>query len=201
MNNGWGFVASLLVGVGWQLLTKWTSAKNWGLSFLMVLIAPPLPAAGLLIGIWICAAFFDIEPNWRQDLNNNPPRIGWKEVVVFSLWTFAGFLITLLLFFKLKLCGRFEIEQYNRFAWTFLLVLELCLLRVIARLIPSWSRTGVGVRMGFLNFLFLLYWLYPYGWRLGGLILLTLLVAFPILLGWLAFSPKNDDLTIRERNK
>jgi hypothetical protein len=201
MNNGWGFLALLLVGVGWQLLTKWTPTKNWGLSFLTALIAPPVPTAGLLTGIWICAAFIVVNPNWRQNLNNNSLRIAWKEVVIFSLWTFAGFLITLLFFFKLKLSGWYEIEQCQWFAWSFLFVLEICLLRIIARLIPGWSRTGVGVRMGFLNFLFLLYWLYPYGLILEGLTLLTLVVTFPILLGWLAFSQNNDDPVSRGRNK
>lgn len=200
MNGSWGFIATLLVGVAWQYLTKWSPGKKWLLSFLLACLLPPELTGGLLGGIWIGSAFITTPVNSQRDLKRHP-QVGWREVVTFSLWTFAGFLLTLVFLFKIKSTGIWEIKQCQWFAWSFLAMLELCLLRIIARLVPSWLRLGVGIRMGFLNFLMLLYWLYPYGWVFGGLILVTLLVMYPLLLSVMAFSTGDADIMTRGRSK
>jgi hypothetical protein len=199
MNGSWGFGAWLLVGVAWQYLIKWTPGQNWVLSFLLACLLPPGLTGGLLAGIWICSAFIVSPVNLQRKVDRHP-KASWKEIVKFSLWTFAGFLLTLVFMFKIKLTGVWEIKQCQWFAWSFLVVLELCLLRIIARLTPSYLRLGVGFRMGFLNFLMLLYWLYPYGWILGGLTLLTLLVMFPLLLSGMAFSKSKVGIIKKGRN-
>jgi hypothetical protein len=199
MNGSLGLLASLLVGVGWQFLTKWAPAKNWAFSFLMAFLAPPVLTGGLLCGIWICSAFIVPPANLKGGGNNNQ-QVGWKQVIIFSLWLFAAFLLTLVFLVKLKWAGIWEITQCQWFAWSFLAVLDLCLLRVIALLIPRWLRIEAGMRIGFFYFLLLLYWLYPYGWVLGGLTFLTLVIVIPLALSWLAFSSSNADL-MRGRNK
>jgi hypothetical protein len=200
MDSGWGLFIAFVAGVIWQFLTKWTPNKNWLVSFGVAFCMPPALTVGLLGGVWICSVLSIGQANFKTDANNNF-QVGWKEIVVFSIWVFFAFLLTLVFLFKLKMAGHWEIGQCQAFAWMFLLGLELCLFRIIARLIPGWLRVGVGIRMGFLNFLFLLYWLYPYGWILTGLTLITLVVAFPMLLCGLAFDKDNADIVMRRRSK
>ena len=93
--------------------------------------------------------------------------------------------MALLFLWKLKVGSNLEIGHRETMAWLFLIVIELCLYRVIARSYPSLYRIQLGYGMAIINFLMLLFWIYPLGIYLMLLIFGSLLIINPILLIWL----------------
>jgi hypothetical protein len=191
------YVATLFAGIGFQLLTRWSPGKNVVISFFLTGILPPFLSFGLISGIWIGCAFCTLDSNIRR-LSNNA-QVHWKQTIIYSLWTFSGFLLTLLFLFKIKLGGFLKTGQSEILAWIFLLILEFCILRIIARSVPNWFRTPLGYRLGFINFIMVFYWIYSYGLFVILLTFCTFMLLFPALLLWMDFSGRDSDLVVMGR--
>ncbi|HYH01727.1 MAG TPA: hypothetical protein VEC37_01355 [Bacillota bacterium] len=189
MNGSLVYLVTLLAGLGFQFLSRWSVTKNLWISLLILVLLPPSISFGLVCGIWVGCAFIPFSSSIKRPTNNF--QVGWGEVIAYSLWIFAGFILTLVYLFKIKHGGNMETGQSEALAWVFLTMIELCICRIIACSVPSWSRSALGCRIGFINFLLMLYWLYPYGWFVIGLTFITFLVVFPLLLAWMDF-PNND---------
>ncbi|HEY8462887.1 MAG TPA: hypothetical protein VIM29_02535 [Bacillota bacterium] len=195
MNESLIYLVTLLAGLGFQFLFRWSVTKNLWLSFLILVAFSPSISFGLVCGLWVGCAFIPDSLN-RKRLPNNY-QIGWKDALVFSIWTFAGFLLTLVYLFKIKLTGNMEIVQSEALAWVFLTMIELCLFRIVADSVPDWSRGLLGCRMGLINFLMVLYWIYRYGWLVMGLIFISLIVAFQLLLSLMKFPTNRTNDVVR----
>ncbi len=152
---------------------------NMALSFLIILLVPPDWSLGLIGGVWIACAFFTFNPDLdRLELLK---AFSWIKVFLSSLWVFAGFLLTLCLLWKLKISGYLLISQRELLAWAFLILIEVCQYRVIARLSPVLHRIPLGYGVAFFEFLLLLYWLYPLGIPVMAMVLVTLFILNPLL--------------------
>jgi hypothetical protein len=191
------YFATLLAGIGFQLLTRWTPGKNAAISFLLTGILPPFLSFGLISGIWIGCAFCTLDMNIKRI--SHKVQVHWKQTFIYSFWTFSGFLITLVFLFKIKLGGVLKTEQSEILAWIFLLILEFCIFRIIACSVPNWFRIQLGYRLGLINFLLMLYWIYPYGIFVILLTFFTFLLLFPLLLLWMDFSDRDSDLVVMGR--
>lgn len=199
MNGSIIYLAALLAGLGFQFFLRWSATKNLWLSFFILAVFPYLIGFGSVCGIWIGCAFIPYSSGIKRLPSNY--RAGWKEVIVFSLWTFCGFLLTLVYLLKIKLTGHMRVDQSEALAWVFFLMIEICIFRIISCTVPGWFRIPLGYRMGFLNYLLVLYWTYSYGWFANILTLLTLLVVFPLLLKWMKFSNGEADMVVTGGNK
>ena len=194
MNGSLIYLVTLLAGLGFQFLSRWSVTKNLWFSFLILALLPPSVSFGLVCGTWVGCAFIPLNSGIKRP--GNDYRGSWREVVVFSLWVFAGFILTLVYLFKIKHSGNMEVGQSEALAWVFLAMIELCIFRIIACSVPRWSRSTLGCRIALINFLLLLYWIYPYGWFAAGLTFITFLVAFPLLLAWMDFPNNESDIIV-----
>jgi hypothetical protein len=153
---------------------------NLILSYLLIFILPPNWSLGLVGGIWISCAYFTYKPDLdRLELLKG---LSWYKVFFSSLWTFAGFLLTLSLVWKLKVTGFEGASQRELLAWTFLVLIEVCQYRVIARLSPVLHRIPLGYGIALFNFLMLTFWLYELGIPSMIMALVTLVIINPLLL-------------------
>lgn len=176
------FIYLLSFGTGFtvQNFTRWSPWVNLALSYLLVFVLPPNWSLGLVGGIWIACAYFTFNPDLdRFELIKG---FSWYKVFLSSLWTFAGFLLTLFLVWKLKVSGFQLVSQREFLAWTFLVLIEACQYRVIAKLSPVLHRIPLGYGIAFFNFLMLLFWLYRFGIPLMLMALVTLLIINPLFL-------------------
>lgn len=175
------YILSLAIGFGLQLLIRWSPWLNLAISFLVVLFLPPNWSIGLVGGTWISCAFFTYNPEQERRFDVIQV-INWSRTILSSLWTFAGFLLTLVFLWKLKVTNSLDVGQREIMAWYFLILVEICLYRVIARLSPNLYRGTLGYRIAFLNFLMILFWIVPLGIIYICLIFLTLMVINPLIL-------------------
>lgn len=176
------FIYLLTLGAGFaiQNLTRLSPWLNIGLSYLIILLIPPGWSLGLVAGLWIACAFFTFNPDLdRLELLK---AFSWFKVFFVSLWTFSGFILTLFLIWKLKVSGYLLASQREFLAWTFLVLIEVCQYRVVAKLSPVLHRIPLGYGAAFFDFLMLLYWLYPMGVPIMALALVTLIIINPLLL-------------------
>ncbi len=176
------FIYLLTFGIGFvvQNLTRWSPWLNLVISFLLILLIPPNWSVGLVVGIWIACAYFTFNPDLdRLELLKG---FSWYKVFFSSLWTFMGFILTLSLVWKLKVSGNLLVSQREFLAWTFLVLIEACQYRVIAKLSPVLHRIPLGYGIAFFNFLMLLYWLYQFGLPLMLMALVTLVILNPLFL-------------------
>ena len=158
-------------------LSPWV---NLILSYLLVFILPPNWSLGLMGGIWICCAYFTYNPDLdRLELLKG---LSWYKVFFSSLWTFTGFLLTLSLVWKLKVTGIQLASQREVLAWTFLVLIEACQYRIVAKLSPIFHRIPLGYGIALFNFLMLAFWLYELGIPLMLMALVTLVIINPLLL-------------------
>ena len=178
------FLAMFILGIGFQNWLRPSPRINFILTSLIILILPPFWSFGLTAGIWLGCAFFTYNPELKRDYERENKLI-WFRVFLSSLLTLAGFLMALLFLWKLKVASNLEIGHRETMAWLFLIVIELCLYRVIARSYPSLYRIQLGYGMAIFNFLMLLFWIRPLGIYLMLLIFGSLLIINPILLIWL----------------
>lgn len=170
----------LAMGWGFQFLTRWSPWVNLAISFLGVLILPPFWSSGLFLGIWLCCAFFTYHPELAREYEMT--GISWMRLFGYAALTFSGFLLTLILLYRLKLDGSLGIGAREVVAWIFLGILEICLYKVIGRLAPGEYKMQYGYGIAFINFAMLLYWVIPLGPYWMGLIFITLVFVDPILL-------------------
>lgn len=166
-----------------QFFTRLSPWINLAVSFPVILFLPSFWGYGLVCGIWISCAFSTFHPE-RENQINSPDRISWLKIFLYSLLTFGGFLLTLILLWKLKLTSTLNPGQREIFAWIFLLVLEICLYKIIARLSPGLYRIPLGYGIAVMNFLMILYWVFAKGLYFMVLIFFTLLVLNPLILTW-----------------
>lgn len=176
------FIYLLSLGMGFvvQNFTRWSPWVNLGLTFLMILSIPPGWSLGFIGGIWVACAFFTFSP--ELDRLELLKAFSWLKVFFSSLWIFAGFLLTLCLLWKLKISGYLSLSQREFIAWAFLVLIEACQYRIIARLSPILYRIPLGYGIAFFNFLMLLFWLLPLGISIMTMVLVTLAIINPLLL-------------------
>lgn len=175
------YIFFLVIGFGFQSMVRWSPWFNLALSYLIVLLLPPNWSLGLVNGSWIACAFFTYNPE-QDNRFDTIPVISFRKTILASCWTFSGFLLTLLFLWKLKITNSLDLFPREILAWFFLILIELCLYRVIAKISPSLYRIPLGYGIAIINFLMILYWIYPLGISFMVLILLTLLIVNPILL-------------------
>jgi hypothetical protein len=175
------YIIFLLVGFGLQFLVRWSPWVNLAISYLVVAILPPGWSLGLIIGTWISCAFFTFNPEQDRQFAIIP-SVSLRKTVFSALWTFAGFLLTLIFLWKIKTSNSLDVFPREILAWVFLILIEVCLYRVIARLSPRLYRIPLGYGIAILNFLMILYWIFPFGLLMIGLILFSLLIINPLLL-------------------
>ncbi|HBE76737.1 MAG TPA: hypothetical protein DDW65_02985 [Firmicutes bacterium] len=171
----------LLLGFGLQFVIRWSPLINLGLSFLLALSLPPAWSMGMIIGSWISCAFFTFNPEQEQH-QFEIAVITWRKAFLAALWTFTGFLLTLIFLWKLKISGNLELLPREIMAWSFLFLVEICLYRIISLLAPRFYRIPLGYGIAVFHFLMLFYWIFPWGIWLSGLVLLSLLIVNPLLL-------------------
>ena len=185
----------LAMGFGLQSLTRWSPWVNLAISLLGVFVLPPFWSSGLVLGIWISCAFFTYHPELARD---SIAGISWIRLIGYAALTFSGFLLTLILLYRLKLDGSFGIGEREVVAWVFLGILEICLYKVIGRLAPGEYKMQYGYGIAFINFTMLLYWVIPLGPYWMGLIFITLLLIDPILLSLVDRSGNSGNRTMME---
>jgi hypothetical protein len=170
-----------LGGFGWQFLVRRSPWVNLILSFAAAAILPPGWGLGLIIGIWISCAFFTFNPEQERQFETIS-TVNWQKIFLAALWTFSGFILTLVFLWKLKISDNMGLLPREILAWVFLILIEICLFRIIAKLVPRLYRIPIGYGIAVLNFLMILYWILPLGIWIMGLILLSLLITHPLLL-------------------
>lgn len=174
------YLLTLAAGFGVQYFTRWSPWVNLGLSFLMVFLVPPGWSLGLIGGIWVCCAFFTFNP--KLDRLELLKSFSWLKIFLSSIWVFTGFILTLCLLWKLKSSGYKPVSQREFLAWGFLVLIEICQYRVLAKFLPVLQRIPLGYGMAFFNFLMLLFWLIPMGIPFMAMVLVTLAIINPLLL-------------------
>lgn len=163
-----------------QSLFRWSPWVNLIISFMAILFLPPIWSLGLVGGVWIACAFFTFNPDLdRLELLKG---FSWYKVFFSSIWTFTGFLLTLSLVWKLKVSGFLLEAQRELLAWSFLVLIEACQYRVIAKLSPVLHRIPLGYGIAFFNFLMLMFWLYQMGITLMVMALVTMVIINPLIL-------------------
>lgn len=201
MDVTYGILIYLLtLGAGFivQNFTRWSPWVNLGLSFLIIFMVPPSWSLGLINGIWVACAFFTFNP--ETDRLELLKGFSWLKVFLSSLRIFGGFLLTLCLLWKLKLSGYLLMSQREFIAWSFLVFIEVCQFRVIARLSPVLHRIPLGYGIAFCNFLMLLFWLLPLGIPFMAMVLVTLMIINPLLLVFVDLPIGADDNAYMRRN-
>lgn len=182
----WAILILLLTLAGGLFIQFFSRLSPWIIlagSFPVILCLPSLWGCGLVCGFWLCCAFNTFQPEQENQIDA-PNRIGGLKILWFSLLTFSGFLLTLILLWKLKVTSPLSSLEREIFAWIFLSLVEVSLYKIIARLSPGLYRIPMGYGIAGLNFLMILYWIFSQGIVVIVLTLLTLLVLNPLLLTW-----------------
>ncbi len=170
-----------ILGLGLEFVIRWSPGINLLLSFILAFVLPPGWSFGFIIGSWISCAFFTYNPE-QEGQFEAITTINWRRILMASIWTFAGFLLTLVFLWRVKIGNLMGIYPREILAWTFFALVEICLCRIIAKLVPRLYRIPLGYGIAVLNFLMLLFWILPFDiWKIG-LILLSLLIIYPVVL-------------------
>lgn len=182
----WNIFILLLTLAGGIFLQFFSRISPWIIlvgSFLVILCLPPFWGYGLVCGFWLCCAFNTFQPDQENHIDA-PNRVSGLKILWFSLLTFSGFLLTLILLWKLKITTSISSVEREIFAWIFLGFVEVSLYKIIARLSPGLYRIPMGYGIAALNFLMIFSWIFNQGIVVIVLTLLTLLVINPLLLTW-----------------
>ncbi len=196
----WDILIILLAmagGIGIQFFTRLSPWIILAGSFPVILFLPSFWGYGLVCGFWLCCAFNTFQPE-RENQIDAPNRVSAFKILWFSLLAFSGFLLTLILLWKLKVTSPLSSLEREIFAWIFLGLVEVSLYRIIARLSPGLYRIPMGYGIAALNFLMILYWIFAQGIIVIALTLLTMLVLNPLLLTWVEPRQKGETLTWRK---
>ncbi|HBF37487.1 MAG TPA: hypothetical protein DDW50_09225 [Firmicutes bacterium] len=175
------YIGFFISGLGLQFVIRWSPAMNLLLSFILALALPPGWSFGFIIGSWISCSFVTFKPEQESQFEEIT-TINWRRILLAALWTFAGFLLTLIFLWRLKISNVMAIYPREVVGWVFFALVELCLYRIIAKLVPRLYRIPLGYGIAVLNFLMVLFWILPFDiWKMG-LILLSLLIICPLVL-------------------
>lgn len=176
-------LVSLGGGLVFQFFTSISPWINLALSFLLILLLPPFWGLGLVCGLWISCAFITYHPELANQIDK-PNRLSLIKVLGFAALTFAGFLMTLILLWRLKITSDLNPMQREVTAWIFLVIIEISLYKVIALLSPGIYRIPLGYGIACLNFLMIFYWVFSEGLYAIILVFLSLMILNPLLLTW-----------------
>jgi len=169
-----------ILGFSCQTLARLGPGLLLAVGFGSVLFLPPLWGLGLVTGSFLACAFFTYK--LKPQANAEQAGIGWLRMMAYAALSFSGFLMTLVLVWKLKLDQQFFIAQREAVGWFFFALLEVCFYRILAYAIPSIQRFSVGYRMAFLEFWLILYWLWPMGGFTVFFVFCAMLLVSPLLL-------------------
>ncbi len=182
----WNIIIILSTLAGGLVIQYFIRLSPWvslAISFPIILFLPPFYSFGLICGFWLCCAFGTFHPEAESKIDT-PNRLRWYKVIGYSLLTFSGFLLTLILLWKLKITTDLPSVQREIFAWVFLIIIEICLYKIIARLSPGLYRIPLGYGIAVLDFLMIFYWLISKGIIFTLLVFLTMLFLSPLILTW-----------------
>ncbi|TCL62219.1 hypothetical protein EDC14_102770 [Hydrogenispora ethanolica] len=157
-NIGWFLRYLLWVGVGMLLQygLRWPSWLVMIGSFATLLLLPPWWSLSLVCGCWIGCAFFTVRPESSHP-SENGSTFTWFQVVTGSVWAFSGFMLTLLLLWRVKTTNTLTPAELEILGWSFLLLVEVCIYKNIASQCPMHYRKYLSVGMTALIFLMLFY--------------------------------------------
>ncbi len=176
------FLLTLAMGFGLQLALKWNTWPNLLLSLVLLVFLPVLWGSGLVCGILLASSFFTARPVKEKKIDSpSPVNIG--KVILAALLVFSGFLLSLVYLMRLE-GAQVVVNPFweEMMGWLFLIFVEVCLLKAIAKETPLPYRLLMGLGIAFLVFLMLIYWTYPYGIVGGILVFFTLFFLIPLLL-------------------
>jgi hypothetical protein len=182
-----------------QFFSRWSPWINLVVSFLIVLILPPFWSSAFIGGIWAACAFFTFHPENEKKVDG-PSSLNWKRILFCSLWTFSGFLLTLLFIWKIKVHTDLSTVHREIAARFFLVGVEICLYKVITQISSRLHRIPLGYGIAVLNFIMILYWLIHLGLFTILLTFMSLFIINPLLLIWPDPSMKTRD-SFLGRNK
>lgn len=175
-----------------QNLLRWSPWLNFGFSFLVVTLLPPTWSLGIVIGTWLSCSFFTYQPEVERRVDT-PPPLSWVKVLLCSCWVFGGFFLTMLWLWRVKTGeSGLDISQREWLGWVFLIAVEICLYKVIARGTPPLYRVPLGYGIAGINFGLLCFWLYSVSILEKMMILFALMAASPLLLLYLDSSQTRE---------
>lgn len=200
MADFWRLLIYLFCGLGGLALQEFLRiTPGWllAMTFFIIILVPPLWSMGLLAGFWVACAFLTYQP----EENRLREQVPLTVVPVFfrSLWCFAGFGLTLILVWRLKTEGYFSPFHRELLGWSFFVLMETVIFRIIARDTPFLQRVSLGYGMSFFNYLMVFYWVYPLGLFRGILVFISILLATPLLLLWVDHPVKTSAGILTER--
>ncbi|HOJ77209.1 MAG TPA: hypothetical protein PLZ08_04155 [Bacillota bacterium] len=184
------FGLAVIIGACMVYFTKESIKINLLLSFIIVSSLSPFWSMGIISGQWFGIAFFGSEPD-RDPKKERLIVISLRKIFLFSLLTFSGFMMTLIFYFRLKTAADFDPHVQQVFAWIFLVMIEVCFFRVIARWCPKWYRKRAGYGIAFFNFLMIFYCVYSYGLLTVVMTFIGLMIISPLLLKWIDYRSSN----------
>lgn len=160
-----------------MLKPKW----NLILTPIILLCFPPTFSASCTLVMWVWCAFVTCE---REDYPEDDMNIFYRAFFL-ALFTFAGFIMSLLLMWRIKGITGMEINLFQEtIGWVYLIAIELSIFKIISLRYPR-NRIRIGVLMGVINSLLLISWISPYGWGAIILATATLLFVCPLILYWI----------------
>jgi hypothetical protein len=183
------FIILIPVGMGLHYLLRWPPRFLLPLCGGIIILLPPFRGAALTSGLMLAAAFIERPAETNQVMDIGESAHWWRQTLYGVVLSFSGFILALLLVWRLQFATNLNIPQREIFSWLYLALLEICLFRIIAWRVPTSRRAAVGYGIGAANYFLLFYWIYPLGiicWLLfpclllGSSILLTL-IAIPVV--------------------
>jgi hypothetical protein len=184
------FILAVIIGTCLVYFTKESIKINLLLSFIIVSSLSPFWSIGIISGQWFGIAFFGSEPE-KDPKKERLIVINLRKIFLYSLLTFSGFIMTLIFYFRLKITTALDPFSQQVFAWIFLVMIEVCFFRVIARWCPKWYRKRTGYGIAFFNFLMILYCVSPYGLLAMVMTFISMLIISPLLLKWIDYRSNN----------
>ena len=167
-----------------QFFSRWSPWINLLVTYVIVLILPPFWSPALVGGIWVACAFFTFHPENEKKVDVSS-SLNWRRLILSSLWTFSGFLLTLLFLWKTKVLTDLSVPEREMSAWFFMILIEICFYKVLTQLSLRLHKIPLGYGIALINFLMLFYWVFHLGLFTILLIFITLLIINPLLLIWL----------------
>ncbi len=136
---------------------RWSPWAILMISFLTVLLLPPLWVLGLLAGWWISCAFFTSRSTDPIRTAEGGADFTWFSVCTSAFLAFCGYLLTVLFLWRIKTHCAISPQNVELFGWVLLLLIEVCIYKIIAGYCPALYRKYLGLGMTALVFLMMLY--------------------------------------------
>ncbi len=150
------YLLGCLIGFTFEYYARWSPWVIMVLSYLLVLLIPPVWFIGVVGGLWISCAFFVSRVATERSMDGAPSLTVWK-LCSSSILTFSGFLLTLFSVWRVKDTGFMGPWQRELLGWSFLILIEACIYKYLATHCPSLYRKYLGLGITVLNFLMTFY--------------------------------------------